>query len=215
MATAKPSWNLHAAGDFVACVKPFSEACERNQAPIATELRELFAPCRSVLEIGSGTGQHSVFIGARLPHLIWQTTDLADNHAGIRAWINEADLPNVKPPVLLDVTARPWPIKYADAVFSANTIHIVSMPAVESMFAGIAEVLTSGGMFCSYGPYTYDGKHTSESNVRFEGWLKQRDPRSGVRDIADLKRLADLGDIDLEGDREMPANNRLLVWRKR
>jgi hypothetical protein len=212
---ARAGWNLQTAGGFFARVKPFSEACERNQEPILEQLRDLFAPCRSVLEIGSGTGQHAVFVGGQLPHLIWQTSDLLENHAGIRTWVAEANLENVKPPVLLDVTDEPWPVTYADAVFSANTIHIVSMSAVRSMIAGIGRVLGSGGMFCSYGPYIYDGKHTSDSNVRFDGWLKQRDARSGVRDISDLRRLADAAGMDLEDDREMPANNRLLVWRKR
>jgi len=195
-------------------VKPFAEACARNQEPILTELRELFAGARSVLEIGSGTGQHAVYIGERLRHLIWQTSDLPENHAGITAWVREAGLANVKPPLHLDVRRQPWPIKYADAVFTANTIHIVSWPEVECMFAGVGDVLPVNGVFCSYGPYMYDGEHTSESNLRFDGILKERDPNSGVRDVTDLRRVAEAAGLSLEDDREMPANNRILVWRK-
>lgn len=208
-------WYLHLAGGFFAYVKPFAEACARNQEPILAELRELFAPARSVLEIGSGTGQHAVFIGAHLRHLIWQTSDLPENHAGIAAWVGESGLPNVKPPVHIDVCNQPWPIKHADAVFTANTIHIVSWPQVRCMFTGVGNVLPHGGVFVSYGPYMYDGEHTSPSNLRFDGWLKERDPASGVRDVADLRRVADEAGLDLEDDREMPANNRILVWRKR
>jgi cyclopropane fatty-acyl-phospholipid synthase-like methyltransferase len=196
-------------------VKPFAEACTRNQDPILAELHELFASTRCVLEIGSGTGQHAVYFGERLPHLIWQTSDLPENHASIMAWVSEADLPNVKPPLHLDVSAADWPVKHADAVFSANTIHIISWPAVEHMFAGVGNLLSSDGLFCTYGPYIYHGEHTSESNVRFDAWLKDRDPESGVREIADLERVAGETGLTLHDDREMPANNRLLVWRKR
>ncbi|MCP5141646.1 MAG: DUF938 domain-containing protein [Gammaproteobacteria bacterium] len=193
--------------------KPFAESCEINKEPILAVLRELFADRRHVLEIGSGTGQHAVHFGAGLPHLRWQTSDRAENHAGIRAWLDEAGLPNVAPPIELDVVDSVWPAAGFDAAYSANTVHIMAWPMVEAMFAGLARVLAPGAVFALYGPFHYGGKATSESNARFDLWLKERDPQSGVRDYDDLNRLAGAVGMVLVDDIEMPINNRTLVWR--
>lgn len=194
-------------------MKQYSDACEENKDPILAVLREELADCRSVLEIGSGTGQHAVHFSRHLPHLSWQPSDLAANHASIEAWRREAGLPNLLPPLLLDVAAASWPACDFDAVFSANTTHIMAWPEVIAMIAGIAGLLKSGGIFCLYGPFNYNGGYTSASNARFDQWLKQRDPRSGLRNVEDLVERASAGGLRLIRDHAMPVNNRLLVWR--
>jgi SAM-dependent methyltransferase len=195
-------------------MKPFSEACERNRGPILDVLRHAFADCRSVLEIGSGTGQHAAHFAAALPHLVWQTSDLPDNHAGIHAWLAEARAVNALPPLALDVAAHAWPAVTYDAVFSANTLHIVSWTAVERMFAGIGRVLGDGGTLCIYGPFNYGGRLTSASNARFDAMLRERDPVSGIRDFEAVDALARALGLALVEDVAMPANNRTLVWRR-
>jgi SAM-dependent methyltransferase len=195
--------------------KPFSQASENNQQPILAVLERHFRGVRHVLEIGSGTGQHAVFFAARLPHLIWQPSDRRENHAGIRLWMDDAGLDNVRAPLDLDVTVRPWPIAAAEAVFSANTAHIMSWPTVERFVAGIGAVLEPGGVFCLYGPFNYGGTYTSESNARFDEMLRQRDPESAIRHFEDVDALAIAAGLHLLEDNAMPANNRLLVWRRR
>lgn len=195
-------------------IKPFSESCARNQTAILAQLQTVFAGSRHVLEIASGSGQHAVFFGEGLPHVIWQTSELPENHAGIRAWLAEAALPNVLAPVALDVNDSLWPVADVDAVFNANTVHIVSWEAVECMFAGIGRILEAGGILCLYGPFNYDGRYSSESNARFDAWLKARDPQSGIRDFTAVDGLAQAQGLCLSEDIAMPANNRLLAWRK-
>jgi cyclopropane fatty-acyl-phospholipid synthase-like methyltransferase len=195
-------------------VKPYAEACERNRAPILAVLREVFADKASVLEIGSGTGQHAVYFGAELPHLAWQTSELRENHAGIMAWLAEAQLPNVQPPLELDVNRTDWPQQRYDAVFTCNTLHIVAWSAVERMFAGIARAVPPRGVLAVYGPFNHDGRYTSASNAQFDAWLKARDPASGIRDFANVDALARSYGFALEQDVAMPANNRTLVWRR-
>ncbi len=196
-------------------MKPYSESCDQNRAPIQVVLEAVFADRRHVLEIASGTGQHAVYFGQALPHLVWQTSELAINHAGIRAWLDEAGLPNVLPPLDIDVNAPHWPVAgEVDAIFNANTVHIVSWPAVEKMFSGIGRVLAVGGIVCLYGPFNYGGQFTSESNARFDVWLKNRDPLSGVRDFEAINRLAEAQGLTLMQDITMPANNRSLVWQR-
>jgi SAM-dependent methyltransferase len=192
--------------------KPFAESCAQNQQVILDILQDEFAQAAQVLEIGSGTGQHAVFFGRALPHLTWQTSDVRDNHAGIQAWLNDEALNNVLPPLALDVAGDRWPGCDFDAVFSANTAHIMGWPEVEEMFAGIGQALQPGGVFCLYGPFNYEGKFSSESNARFDVWLKERDPKSGIRDAGDLKTLGERHGLNLVRDHEMPVNNRILVW---
>lgn len=195
-------------------MKPYAESCEQNRDPILAVLREVFAERRRVLEIASGTGQHAVYFGAALPHLTWQTSELPHNHPGIQAWLDEAALPNVLAPLTIDVNHPHWPVEPVDAIFNANTVHIVSWAAVENLFAGIGRVLSEGGCLCLYGPFNYGGKFTSESNARFDVWLKERDPLSGVRDFEALDRLAAAQGMALAEDIAMPANNHTLVWIK-
>lgn len=194
--------------------KPFAESCEQNKEPILAVIGPLFRDCHNVLEIGSGTGQHAVHFAANLPHLVWHTSDVAENHPGIRLWLDEAGLPNTRQPLQLHVMHDAWPDMAVDAVFSANTAHIMGWLEVEALFAGVGKLLPTGGLFALYGPFNYGGYYTSESNERFDQWLKMRNPRYGIRDVDDLKRLASAAGMGLLQDFEMPVNNRLLVWRK-
>ena len=194
--------------------KPFAESCEQNKGVILSVIAPLFRDCHHVLEVGSGTGQHAVHFAANMPHLVWHTSDMAENHPGIRMWLEEAALPNTRLPLQLDVMRDPWPDMAVDAVYSANTAHIMGWLEVEALFAGVGKLLPEGGQFALYGPFNYGGYYTSDSNARFDQWLKMRDPRSGIRDVDDLHRLASAAGMGLVHDFEMPVNNRTLVWRK-
>ncbi len=194
-------------------MKSYSESCEKNKAPILAVLKKIFADRKRVLEIASGTGQHAVYFGRELPHLIWQTSELAQYHASIQAWLDEAQLPNVLAPLSADVNDARWPIEPVDAIFNANTVHIISWPEVELLFAHIERIIAPGGCVCFYGPYNYGEHFTSESNARFDTWLKSRDPNSGVRDFEAVNRVAASHGLDLLRDIAMPSNNRILVWR--
>jgi cyclopropane fatty-acyl-phospholipid synthase-like methyltransferase len=194
--------------------KQFSAACERNREPILAVLRDAFANAHRVLEIGSGTGQHAAFFAAQLPQLVWQTSDLPHNHASIIAWQQEAVLPNLLPPLALDVAGGEWPAGPYDAIFSANTCHIMAWQEVRAMFDGIGRVLQPGGTVCIYGPFNYAGKFTSASNAQFDAALKAQAPHMGIRDAESVNRLAAEHGLTLIDDHSMPANNRLLTWRR-
>jgi cyclopropane fatty-acyl-phospholipid synthase-like methyltransferase len=194
-------------------VKPYADACDRNREPILEVLRRHFADRRHVLEIGSGTGQHAVHFAAALPQLTWQTSDCDPNLPGIRLWLEEAGLPNLPQPISLDVTG-PWPEDRFDAVFTANTLHIMGWGEVRALFAALPKVLHPDAVLAVYGPFNYDGRFTSPSNASFDKWLKQRSPYSGIRDFAAVDELARSIGFALVEDRSMPANNRTLVWRR-
>ncbi len=195
-------------------MKPYSEACENNQAPILAILRETFSGLHEILEIGSGTGQHAVYFARHLPHLIWQTSDLSVHHTGIQAWLDEAAVPNVRAPIALDVNASPWPVEPVDGIFTANTLHIISEPEVSHLFRGAGLALRPQGVMCVYGPFNYGGEFTSASNARFDEWLKARDPASGVRDFEAVCAIALQYGLHLNADHAMPVNNRILVFGK-
>jgi SAM-dependent methyltransferase len=194
-------------------VLPFSDACERNKGPILEVLRPAFAGCTRVVEIGSGTGQHAVHFARHLPHLSWQPTDRAEYLPGLAARIAAEGSPNVASPVELDVLQEPWPAVRGDGVFSANTLHIMSWPAVKVLFTGLPRILEAGGVLAIYGPFKYGGRFTTESNAAFDAMLRERDPQSGLRDFEAVNALAEAVGLKLSADRAMPANNQLLVWR--
>ncbi|MFA5496064.1 MAG: DUF938 domain-containing protein [Porticoccaceae bacterium] len=193
-------------------MKPFSQACENNREPILAILRRVFADRRRVLEIGSGTGQHAVHFAPRLPHLQWQTSDLAENHPAIAAWIDDFPAANLARPLVLDVTAPDWPAGPFDAFFTANTCHIMPWPAVQAMFAGIGRVAAPAAVLALYGPFNYGGRFTSDSNARFDRYLKEWAPHQGIRDSEAIIELARGAGLELAEDQPMPANNRLLVF---
>jgi len=195
--------------------KPYAESCEQNGPPILNVLREVLEGPLDLLEIGSGTGQHAVMFGGAFPDVQWQTSDRLEMHAGINLWLGEAGLINVQAPIPLDVLDDPWPERQYDVVFSANTAHIMPPQGVEAMFSGVSRVLAAGGLFLIYGPFMYDGRHTSESNREFDRWLKFRESHQGVRDVAWLKQIATPLELELARDVAMPANNRILIWRRK
>lgn len=195
-------------------MKPYSESCEENKQPILGVLEKIFARPGMLLEIGSGTGQHAVYFSERLPHVTWQPTDVDSNLPGIRAWINETPRDNLREPISLNVRTGKWPDSEFHYVYSANTAHIMSWPEVEHMFTGVGRNLLPGGRFALYGPFNYHGRYTSESNERFDAWLKNRDPASGLRDFAALNDLAQQSGMEFLDDFAMPVNNRTLVWQK-
>ena len=193
--------------------KPWSEACERNREPILEVLRGAFGSATRVLEVGSGTGQHAVCFAAALPHLAWQPSDRSEHLPGIALWRDEAGLPNLRVPLALDVDAE-WPVTECDALFSANTLHIMAWASVENFFRGAARVLLPGGVLAVYGPFSYGGQHTAESNARFDAFLRARDPLSGVRDFDVVCALAQRHGLAFAEDHVLPANNRVLIWRR-
>jgi SAM-dependent methyltransferase len=194
---------------------PVSPACERNREPILACIRPLLAQATRVVEIGSGTGQHAAWFAPRLPHLTWVATDLPANHGGIRAWVEVSGVGNLEGPLALDTLEEPWPdLGAVDAAFSANTAHIMPEPAVMAMFEGLGARLPVGAPFCLYGPFMEQGRHTSESNLRFDAELRAQDHTMGVRDTAWLLQVAALAGFALEAIEPMPANNRVLVWRR-
>ncbi len=194
--------------------KRFSEYAERNGAPILEVLRLEFAHCTKVLEIGSGTGQHAVRLAHEMPFLQWQTSDLDENHDGIRARVSEAGLENLLPPLSLDVLTAVAPAASCDAMFSANTAHIMSLDAVKKMFAIAGNALTTGGVFCLYGPFRQDGEFNSPSNAAFHQSLRSRNPEMGIRHLESLDDYARDHDMARVRLYAMPANNHIAVWHK-
>lgn len=200
----------------------WSEACERNREPILAVLRRLLQERQRVLEIGSGTGQHAEYFAAQLPQLLWQASDHPDYLPGIAERLAEAGLPNAPAPWPLQAVLVPVPglapLPEAplgfDAVFSANTLHIMSWPHVQALFAGLPAVMADDALLCVYGPFNYNGNYSSDSNRQFDGWLKARDPESGIRDAEAVDALAVAQGLRLVDDVAMPANNRLRIWRR-
>lgn len=190
--------------------KPFSPACERNREPILAVLRRHLADCRTVLEVGSGTGQHAVHFAAALPHLRWQASDRPGQLEGIRAWLDEAGLANTPPPLALDV--RAWPPLRADAVFTANTLHIMAWTEVEALFAALPAVLAGPRRLLVYGPFLVDGEPAAASNLAFDADLRSRAPHMGLRRLADVDALAARAGLVRRARHDLPANNLCLCW---
>jgi len=193
--------------------KPFAPACEENKQPILEVIAPRLGDARSLLEIGSCTGQHAVHFAPAMPHLTWQCSDVAPYLPGMRLWLDDSPASNLPAPIALDVDG-PWPDGPFDAVFSANTAHIMSLAQVQRMFMGVGRLLPAGGPFLLYGPFSDGGRHTSPSNAAFDRSLRLRDPLSGVRDLDELRAFAGEAGLTLVEDLAMPVNNRTLVWRK-
>jgi SAM-dependent methyltransferase len=193
---------------------PFSAAAERNREPILAALRPHLAGCRQVLEIGSGTGQHAERFAAAMPHLQWLCTDVPEHLPGLRARLDLAQLPNTPPPIALDVRDRPWPVHGFDALYSANTLHIMGWPEVEALVAGADDALAADAVLAIYGPFNIGGRFTSDSNAAFDEALRAADPRRGIRDVEAVDALAAARGFDLIEDAALPANNRLRVLRR-
>lgn len=194
--------------------KPFSESCVQNREPILAALRRVLPGHGNLLEIGSGTGQHAVYFAPTFSDLTWHTSDRAEYHVGIKAWLEEASQSNIRLPIALDVSCDAWPERQFDAVFSANTAHIMSKVDVQNLFSGVGGVLTKNGCFLLYGPFNVNGNYTAPSNARFDAWLKARDSDMGVRDLEWLQELGTQAGLTLQQSIDMPADNKLLHWIK-
>lgn len=184
----------------------------RNLQPILEVLRLELQGRATVLEIGSGTGQHATSIAAELDHLVWQTSDRRCNQQAIQDWQDLVKVENVKPPVILDVLVDAAPECAFDAVFSANTAHIMSEPAVEKMFALAGSALHDAGIFCLYGPFRQKGRFSSASNAEFHASLMAQDSSMGIRELETLDAFAGSSGLRRTGLYSMPANNLLAVW---
>ena len=194
--------------------KPFSAYSERNGAPILSVLQREFENCSKVLEIGSGTGQHAVRFAEALPFLQWQSSDRDENLSGINAWVKDAGLANLLPPLSIDVLLADVPKESCDAVFSANTAHIMSIEAVQKMFALVGKALSDGGVFCLYGPFRQEGEFNTPSNAEFHQTLRSRNPEMGIRHLESLDDYARDHDMARARLYAMPANNHIAVWRR-
>jgi len=196
--------------------KPFAPSADRNKQAILTALQNELSENDLVFEFGSGTGQHICHFAAHLPTIHWQPSDLADKLPGIRQWIEESGCTNILTPIELDLHSMQPPELKADlnvsVCYSANTLHIVSWSLVEKLFIQSAKILAEGGKLCIYGPFSFDGKHTSEGNVQFNQQLRRSDPQSGIRDLTDLDKIARRHSYSSARITPMPANNHLLIW---
>lgn len=190
---------------------PDAPSTGRNREPILEQLQRLLTQSRRVLEVGSGTGQHAVYFAPRLPHLLWQTSERAQNLHEVQAWLAHSPADNLLPPLPLDVTGE-WPQLRVDTLFTANTLHIMPASAVEIFFARLPEVLEPGGQLIVYGPMKIAGDYIGNGNAEFDVWLKEQDPLRGIRDIEWLDQLAAAQGLRRTENNFLPANNQLLVW---
>ena len=191
--------------------KPFSQACENNKLPILDVLSKVLVDKNNLLEIGSGTGQHAAFFAPNLSHLQWHTSDMPDKHLGIEAWLDEVTCKNLHRPISFTIGISTWPIANIDAVYTANTTHIMQPSEAQLMMQLVADKLPVGGVFCQYGPFNFQGQYSSESNQAFDQHLKQQGC-GGIRDIDELTLWAK--PLVLVESIAMPANNFILIWKK-
>ena len=199
---------------MTAIEKPYSPSCERNREPILAVLAEYFPGNRRVLEIGSGTGQHAVHFAAAMPQWQWQCSDRAENLPGIRQWLADTALPNAPKPIELDVASDDWPSDRYNAVFSANTLHIMGWDDVQALFRGLPNVLEDDARVIIYGPFNDNGHFNSDSNAQFDRSLRARAPQMGIRDQSAVDALAQAVGLKLLAAVPLPANNRCLVWQR-
>lgn len=190
----------------------YSVASERNQDAILAILRKLLRDNEQVLEIGSGSGQHSIHFCRALPHITWNPSELDNNLIALATNLQQAGVANINKPLALDVSWSHWPVTDLSAVYTANTLHIVSWQQVEALFEGIGRCLKPQGLLIIYGPFRYTNQFTTPSNAEFDHWLRQRDSASGIRDFEAVQWLAERQGLTLLADYAMPANNQLLVW---
>lgn len=196
-------------------VKPFSQACENNKNPIFSVLAGKLANVSTLLEIGSGTGQHAIFFTERLTHLTWQTTDQGEYFPQLQQLIARHDSTQLPKSLVLDVNQEKWPVESCEVVFTANSLHIMSWLSVQKLFRGVDKHLQKDGDFYIYGPFNYQGEFTSDSNKGFDLRLKASNAERGIRHFEDIKQLADNLSLEFLDDFTMPANNRLLHFRKK
>lgn len=191
-----------------------SSAADNNKQVILEHLKEIFCKKGILLEIGSGSGQHAVFFSNALPHITWQASDRGEYLDSLLKNLVLHAGENVLKPIRLDVGDADWPVRSVDYIYAANVLHIMAKHQVPEFFAGAGKVINPDGILCLYGPYKYQGKFTTESNERFDEWLKARDPASEVRGFEWVCELALSNGLQCMDDFSMPANNQLLVFKK-
>ncbi len=194
--------------------KPFSQACENNKQPIFQVISTYFKAGDRILEVGSGTAQHAIYFCQLLPEINWTPCETPENMDTLAAGMSGNKPANLMPAEILDVTQQEWPLTGLDGLFSSNCLHIMPEAFNADFFRGAGTVLKAGATLCVYGPFKYHGEFTSDSNARFDRWLKDRDPLSGIREFEKIDQLAKDNDFELIEDRDMPANNQCLIWRK-
>lgn len=206
-------------GTYLVGAKSFAPACARNQDHILKVLQASLGSVKTVLEVGSGTGQHAVHFARHIPQLTWYTSDLASNHVSINAWIDAEQLPNVRRPIVLDVDQTPWvlsahglDVDTVDAVYTANTLHIISWDQVVALFNLVRPLIKPGGLFAVYGPFKVNGQFVSPNDPAFDQSLRDRNPKSGLRDVQDVVALAKSVGLTLIKDEPMPADNKILIF---
>ena len=192
----------------------FSQAAENNKTSILDVLRDWLKPDACVLEIGSGSGQHAIHFSQALPNIQWQPSDRSEVQSLLQSNTQVYGSSNLLAPITLDLSLPQWPNTQIDAVYSANVLHIVSTNLGKTMIKGAAQCLQAGGLFIVYGPFRYGGSFTAPSNAEFDDWLRARIPNSGIRDFEWVDELARAGDLVLQEDRSMPANNQCLIFQK-
>ena len=193
----------------------FAPAAERNGKVILEQLQGLIQRDSRVLELGSGSGQHALLFSQYLKTVRWFPSETSEAFSALASNLKRHTEGLIEQPLIIDVGERSWPLEYrVDAILTANTLHIISWDKVEALFKGSGLYLLSGGLLITYGPFRYQGEFTSESNAQFDTWLKQRDKKSGIRDISELAEVAEKVSLKLLQDIAMPANNQLLVWQK-
>ena len=191
-------------------------AALRNAEPIAAVLRRLLAEQSAVLEIASGTGQHAAHFVKSMPTIQWQPTDFDSvSLASIAEWRGETGVANFKEPLLLDVCDPEWPVESADVVFCANMIHIAPWECCLGLVSGASRVLSPGGALLLYGPFFTEDTPTAPSNIAFDESLRSRNAEWGIRRLADIQSAAQASGLELEEQVSMPANNLMLVFRRR
>ena len=194
--------------------KPYSQACENNKSPILDRISRIYRNGDVVLEIGTFTAQHILYFAEHMPQVMWQPSDTVEAQPTVRAGLDGTELPNILEPVTIDVADDGWYEKRVEGVFSANTLHIISLEHVRHFLRGAGRLLKPGGRLCVYGPFKYKGEFTTPSNADFDIWLKRRDPLSGVREFETVASWASDYGMRLMSDFPMPANNQLLVFNK-
>ena len=190
-------------------------ATARNREPILRVLRRVLPQEGTLLETGSGSGQHAVYFAAGLPGLTWQPSDPEPAHlASIAAYVADAGLANLRAPLALDVTAADWPIEPCSAVVSVNMVHIAPWAACQGLMAGAGRVLLDGGLLFLYGPFVCPGRPLEPSNAAFDRSLRAQNPDWGLRELETVEAEAALHGLTLHKVVEMPANNLSLPFEK-
>lgn len=190
-------------------------AAGRNKAPILEVLARVLPESGVLLEIASGSGEHVVHLARHMPALTFLPSDISEEHIeSIREWIEVSHVPNVLPPIQINVLEPDWHIQSVHAVFCANMIHVTPWECALALFEGIRRYLISGGVCVLYGPFRIAGAHTAAGNAEVDAHLKRRDARSGVRDLEAVVELARAAELELSERVEMPANNQVLIFRR-